>query len=158
MVVVVLSGAVATLLIDNSGHASTETQYTTVTETRTVSFNSPIPTTNPTSRFYEIIFNETGYCGPPSTYPAPWAVSLDNSTVLVQPPSAALPLQQGTIGYSPANKNYSMIIFSVPDGTYNYIVQPSSIFRQSTSVVVNGSNVIVQVQVNGEVIPCTAHT
>ena len=167
ILVIVLLGVIAVLSIDSAGHGSTQIQPTTITKTETVSSTvsttvtkNPIAstmTTNSASQLYEIIFNETGYCYPPATYPAPWAVTLNNSTI-VQPANATLPLQQGTIGYNPANKNYSMIIFSVPDGTYSYEVQPSSIFRQSSTVVVNGSNVLVQVQVNGAVIPCTAHT
>ena len=113
-------------------------------------------TTTETAQLFELVFNETGYCSP-AVYPAPWAVTLNNKTTLVEPPNASLPLpENGVTSYSPSNKNYSMIVFSVPNGTYNYTIYPKVIFRQSGTVTVNNSDVLIQVIGTG--VPCTAHT
>jgi len=105
-------------------------------------------TTSKSPILYEVVFNDTGYCPPPPlTYPASWAVSLNNKTI-VEPPSAGFPLPEQP-EFSPAFKIYSTITFSVPDGTYNYTVYPQPVFfLQNGKVVVNGSDVVVQVDVN----------
>ena len=118
----------------------------------------PTSTTNTSQIFYEVVFNDAGNCPPPPlTYPASWAVSLNNKTI-VEPPSAGFPLPAYP-ELGPAFRNYSMITFSVPDGTYHYTVYPQTEFYlQSGTVVVNGSDVVVPVEFSLEIGGgCLAH-
>lgn len=93
---------------------------------------------------YSLIFNQTGTCDNLVTYIAPWAVVLNNKTEMSQPPN--LDLQKiGDWAASPANKGYSEINFSVPDGTYRYVVYPTNAFLDEGTVTVQGANKVVQV-------------
>jgi hypothetical protein len=47
---------------------------------------------------------------------------------------------------SPSLKIYSLIEFSVPNGTYNYTVKPQNFLGQAGNVTVNGGDVVVEVQ------------
>lgn len=119
----------------------------------------PTKTSSSSSLLHEVIFNDTGNCPPPPlTYPEWWAVTLNNKTV-VEPPSAGFPLPEGGIEMSSSFKNYSVIVFSVPSGSYNYTVYPQVAFLyQRGTLVVGQSDVVVQVQVNLEIGGgCMAH-
>jgi len=110
----------------------------------------PTLATNTSAMLHEVIFNDTGNCPPPPLgYPASWAVSLDNKTI-VEPPGAGFP-PPAYPEISPAFKNYSVITFSVPDGTYQYTVYPQTEFYlDNGTVVVNGSDVVVSAVINLE--------
>jgi hypothetical protein len=98
-----------------------------------------------TSQLYQLEFVQESNC-PYGSWLFPWAVVLDNSTVVVQPSNATLPLTYGGTHLT-SDSNYSTIVFSVPDGTYNYTVVPNDPFNpeQSGNVTVDGSDVQVQV-------------
>jgi hypothetical protein len=98
-----------------------------------------------TSQLYQLEFVQESNCYYGS-WLFPWAVVLDNSTVVVQPSNATLPLTYGGTHLT-SNSNYSTIVFSVPNGTYNYAVVPNDPFNpeQSGNVTVAGSDVQVEV-------------
>ena len=112
-----------------------------------------VTTTNPSAGGeYRVTFNQIAACKafPPAFWGIPWAVTIDNTTE-VQPPGTPLPLDnqgpvQGT--YDPA---FSNITFDLPDGTYSYVVSPTSEFfdPDSGNVTVAGSNVAVPIQYSG---------
>jgi hypothetical protein len=108
---------------------------------RTVAQNSK----QTTSQLYQLEFVQESNCAYGS-WLFPWAVVLDNSTVVVQPSNATLPLTySGT--HLTSDSNYSTIVFSVPNGTYNYTIVPNDPFNpeQSGNVTVAGSDVQVEV-------------
>jgi hypothetical protein len=74
------------------------------------------------AQLYQLEFVQESNC-PYGSWLFPWAVVLNNSTMVVQPSNATLPLTySGT--HLTSNSNYSTIWFSVPDGTFNYSVLP----------------------------------
>ena len=113
---------------------------TTITSTIT----QIVTLTNRSTRLYELIFNQTGSCSPPA-WLAPWSVTLENKTIIVEPPSATPNISEDSFFASPSLKSYSVIEFSVPNGAYNYTVKPSFL-GQVGNVTVNGGDVVVQVQ------------
>ena len=95
-------------------------------------------------RLYELVFTQEGACS--SRYwVAPWSVALNNKTVLVRPANAVLPLSEVHVEASHSFMNYSVIEFSVPNGTYYYVVKPSTWLGQAGTVTVDGTEVIVMV-------------
>ena len=98
-----------------------------------------------TSQLYQLEFVQESNCYYGS-WLFPWAVVLDNTTVIVQPSNATLPLTYGGTHLT-SDSNYSTIVFSVPDGTYNYTIVPNDPFNseQSGNVAVAGSDVQVEV-------------
>lgn len=136
-------------LIVGAAAGQTLSQTKTITTTQT--------TTPPSGRLYELVFNQTGNCPPPpETYVAPWAVTINNKTTIVGPPGWSFPLPS-TVEFRPSFRNSSIIVFSVPDGNYSYVVYPQTVFAQSGTVLVSGSNLVVQVEIKGMVAPCLAH-
>ena len=135
---------------------STTTQTTTYTTTRIMTSNSL--SDNGTSQLCQLEFvQESNYAY--ESWLVPWAVVLDNSTMLVQPSNATLPLTYNG-AHLTSNSNYSAIWFSVPDGSYDYTVLPSS-FRgemQSGTVTIVGSNVVVQVSAFITAMSCSSTT
>ncbi len=123
---------------------------TSTTVTRTL-------TTTPTgaSRLFEVEFIQQGVCSDPEVWLAPWAVSLNNVTI-VRPSNATLPLSESSFGAGPSGENYSTISFSVPNGTYNYTVYPRSFLGETGIVTVDGSDVLITV--NGAPVSCTTRT
>lgn len=97
------------------------------------------------SRQYQLEFVQESNCYYGS-WLLPWGVVLDNSTVVVQPSNATLPLTYSG-AHLTSHANYSTIVFSVPDGTYNYTIAPKDPFNgeQSGTVTVDGSDIQVQV-------------
>ena len=93
---------------------------------------------------YEVTFQQNP-CNP-SDYVSPWAVKLGNETIVK--PSNETVSTSGVVSIKsyPNNNTISTIIFSVPDGVYNYAVIPSDGFTSTTSgiVKVNGSDLLVQ--------------
>jgi hypothetical protein len=98
-----------------------------------------------TSQLYQLEFVQESNCFYGS-WLLPWAVVLDNSTVVVQPSNATLPLTYSG-AHLTSDSNYSTIVFSVPNGTYNYTIVPKDPFNpeQSGNLTVDGSDVQVQV-------------
>jgi hypothetical protein len=103
-------------------------------------------TSKPTaSRLYQLEFVQESNCDYGS-WLFPWAVVLDNSTVVVQPANATLPVAYNG-AHLTSDANYSTIVFSVLDGRYNYTIAPNDPFNgeQSGTVTVDGSDVQVEV-------------
>ncbi len=121
---------------------------TTTTTTKTVTTPAGAP------RLYEVEFAQQGVCSP-EVWLAPWAVTLNNQTV-VRPSNATLPLSENSFGAGASGENYSVIAFSVPDGTYSYIVYPQSFLGQTGNVTVDGSDVLITV--HGAPVSCTTST
>jgi hypothetical protein len=117
---------------------------------------TPVTTSNSSSRLYELIFNQTSPCSSQSTYYAPWGVILDNATTITEP-NLESPPGSFFYGWSPAFKNYSVIIFSVPNGRYSYAEWPNNVFTQKGTVVVNGVDTVVHVE-PGVTAGCTTTT
>jgi len=97
------------------------------------------------SELYQVEFLQEPNC-PPGSWLFPWAVVLDNQTV-VQPSNATLPLSSDGIFHFTDDSNYSTIGFSLPNGTYSYTIIPDYSLgsHQSGNVTVDGSDVTVQV-------------
>jgi len=111
-----------------------------------------------TSQLYQLEFVQESNCYYGS-WLFPWAVVLDNSTVVVQPSNATLPLTySGT--HLTYDSNYSTIVFSLPNGTYNYTIVPNDPFNpeQSGNVTVAGSDVQVEVGEYITAMGCTTTT
>ena len=136
--------------------SSTLTQTTTYTTTRIITSNAS--SDNETSQLYQLEFVQESNCAYGS-WLLPWAVVLDNSTMLVQPSNATLPLTYNGANLT-SNSNYSTIWFSVPDGTYDYSVLPSNFHgqEQSGTVTIAGSNVLVQVSAFITAMGCSSTT
>ena len=113
------------------------TRTTTVTETTE---STVIPASIP---LYKVTFNDTGGSCGGVFYVSPWSVTIGNIT-LAQPSNATLPLS-GQESESPAYYSISTIIFTVPNGSYNYNVISGGLIRPfSGTVSVNGSDISVQ--------------
>jgi hypothetical protein len=107
------------------------------------------------TRLYDVTFHQSGACSP-LAYVAPWSVTLGNETI-AEPSNATLPIPGGPYAGGPENQNLSTIVFSVPDGVYQYTLSPSGAFASPVgSVTVNGSD--VSVEVDGPLFSCTATT
>jgi hypothetical protein len=126
-----------------SASATTNLITTTITSTE-VSASIPL---------HMVTFNESGECG---AYADTWAVTLGNITI-AQPSNATLPIstEEGVAGG--AYKMISKIIFTVPDGVYQYDVTSGwSLFPSGGTVDVNGSDVVVQLEGPAVAGPCAA--
>jgi hypothetical protein len=111
-------------------------------------------TTSPSveTRLYDVTFHQSGACSP-LAYVAPWSVTLGNETI-AEPSNATLPIPGGSYAAGPENQNLSAIVFSVPDGVYQYSLSPPGAFASPLgSVTVNGSD--VSIEVSGPVLTCT---
>lgn len=99
-----------------------------------------------TSQLYQLEFVQESNCYYGS-WLFPWAVVLDNNTVVVQPSNATFPVTYGEGSLLTSDSNYSTIVFSVPNGTYTYAILPKDPFNgeQSGNVTVDGTDVQVQV-------------
>ncbi|MDG6978152.1 MAG: hypothetical protein JRN58_03665 [Nitrososphaerota archaeon] len=75
----------------------------------------------------------------------PWGVVLNGET-LTQPSNATLPVSY-TGAHLTSDRNYSIISFFLPNGTYSYTIVPTDPFsrEQSGDVTVDGSRIDVQV-------------
>jgi len=96
------------------------------------------------SQLYEIEFTQEGVCSPP-LWEAPWEVVLNNLTTIIRPPNGTFPTVESGFKVSNSYENYSVIWFSVPNGTYTYSVFPQMELAQSGIVSVVGSDTVVQV-------------
>jgi hypothetical protein len=127
----------------------TETEITSITTTTTMVVVPP-----PIS-LYKVTFNETGTgCGAygqqptyAMKYASRWYATLGNLTI-VQPSNATLPFIGLTEINRPVYGMISKIVFTVPDGSYPYLVSLGNDPGNDTytgAVVVNGADVVVQV-------------
>ncbi|MDA4116485.1 MAG: hypothetical protein OK442_08020 [Thaumarchaeota archaeon] len=95
-------------------------------------------------RLYDVTFQQSGDCSPP-LYVVPWSVTLGNVTI-AQPSNATLPITSEPSNPSQTNQSLSTIVFSVPDGSYQYTISPKGTFSSDYgSVTVNGAGVLVTV-------------
>jgi hypothetical protein len=109
------------------------------TSTRTVTTTS----TGGAPLLYEIEFVQQSAC-PGGYWLAPWAVILNNQTI-VRPSGAELPLSESGFQAQGNFENYSVISFSVPNGTYSYTVYPENFLGQTGNLTVNGDDTVVEV-------------
>jgi hypothetical protein len=119
------------------------------------------------SQLYQLEFVQDSNC-PYGVWRLPWAVVLNNSTIVVQPSSAPLSslTYPGNYSLSPEQQlagsegNYSTISFSVPNGTYDYTIVPKDPFNreQSGSVTINGGDAEVEVWEFVTAMGCTTST
>jgi hypothetical protein len=125
------------------GANSTTTRTSSTTVTKTIPESCTASAT-----LHCVVFQQLGACSP-EFWGVPWSVTIGNSTE-VQPPGTPLPISNyGLEGTS--NENFSVIVFSLSDGRYNFSVSPSQSFFTPTagSVVVNGTDVLVQIAYTG---------
>lgn len=136
---------------------STSLPYGTATVTATMLGEAAIiPSSTVTAsasavQLYDVTFRQSGACSP-LAYVAPWSVTLGNETI-AEPSNATLPVQNGTYTAGPEYQNLSTIVFSVPNGVYQYKLAPFGAFGpNSGSVTVDGSDVTVVA--NGPILSC----
>jgi len=107
------------------------------------------------TQLYEVTFQQIGACSP-AVYTAPWAVTLGGETI-AQPSNTTLPIPGGSYIAGTQFQGLSAIVFSVPNGLYQYSISPTGPFdRTAGSVMVNGTNVTVPVE--GPVVSCVTTT
>ena len=105
------------------------------------------------AREFRVTFTQSGACSP-LAYVAPWSVTLGNE-VEAEPASATLPIPNDTYAASPLYADDSTIVFSVPDGTYQFSISPFGPFGpDSGTVTVDGADVTVPL--NGPFLSCTS--
>gem|GEM_PF-6437600 len=75
---------------------------------------------------------------------------------IAQPSNATLPLSESHFEALSSYGNYSVIWFSVPNGTYSYSILPQAFPQHSGSVTVNGMDTTIEVQ--AATILCTETT
>src|SRR5271154_101833 len=120
--------------------------------TTTVSTTITESATPPAARVYQVIFKQTGGCSP-AYYAAPWSATLGSETE-AEPANATLPLLNDTGNTSPSFVNASVIVFSVPNGTYQYHLVPAFTFGNPSGILtVQGGDIMISVQ--GPEISCT---
>ena len=139
IVAALIIGSVAYLTISPGTRTITVTTYTSCDYSSTL---------------YCVVFQQTGACSNPEFWGIPWSVTIGNTTE-VQPPGTKLPLNNYGLGGT-LNTNFTVIVFSLPDGHYDYNVSPSAGFFTPTtgSVSVDGTDVLVQIAYTGT--SCTA--
>jgi hypothetical protein len=126
----------------------TQTLLTTVTNASTISCD-----TSPA--LHCVVFQQTGACNP-EFWGVPWSVTI-GATTEVQPPDTPLPLNNGSLSGT-LNQNLTVIVFSLSDGAYRFVVSPSNFYftPDSGTIDVNGSNVLVEIAFTGT--SCTSTT
>jgi hypothetical protein len=135
---VVIGGAIVASSYLGTSRTATETTTSTLIRTS-------ISTQTVTSQLYQVEFLQESNCPVGPGWLFPWGVMLDNQT-LTQPSNATLPLSSNPLHFT-GDSNYSMIWFSLPNGTYSYKIIPDDSLgsAQSGNITVDGSNVVVQV-------------
>ncbi|MDA4127523.1 MAG: hypothetical protein OK452_10050 [Thaumarchaeota archaeon] len=108
---------------------------------------------------YKVVFFQTPTCGDYDEYALPWAVTLGSTTI--QKGGATLPYDgnRELHGITDSNDpllNQTIIVFSVPNGNYNYKLMPWRDFLDpdyfpqgivNGTIHVDGSSVLVNVTV-----------
>ena len=152
------STATKTMTQSSNSSASTFTITKTITQMIQTSYTSTSTGDTRTVQLYQLGFVQESNC-PSGSWLLPWAVVLDNSTVVVQPSNATLPLSyNGT--YLTSDSNYSAIWFSIPNGTYSYTVHPTNFYgiEESGNVTIAGSDAIVQISAFVTAMGCSSTT
>jgi len=85
-----------------------------------------------------VVFEQAGVCSPP-LYAINWTVTLGSKTEMQRANGTSNPNLQDS-----ADKNYSIIVFPTSDGTYHYSTTGANFDPGSGTVVVNGSDVLVE--------------
>ena len=158
IVIAVISVALGATIGYSLSSGRTSITTTTQTQTYTTSVSLTTLTTvatpnNRTSQLYEVRFNQTGFCNPPS-FLIPWSVTLEISEgmnlTITQPLNESVQCCVGSPSYRP----YSSIVFTVPNGTYPYAVVEAGVdfTPASGNVTVDGQKVTVMLQ--GDVFSC----
>ena len=131
LVVALFIGAGAGFFIGSSSQHTATT--TLVTTSRNTIASGP----------YTLAFRQRGVCSP-IMWMLPWAITLDNTTEKVQPPTASIP---PAYYYGTNNESLSTIGFSVGNGTYQWKSFPPSGYGDPSSgnVTIAGSDAVIQV-------------
>jgi hypothetical protein len=164
LVIGLLVGAGATYAVAESQsrtRASTTTVTLASTATNLMTTTITSAAGNASVQLHEVTFNESGECG---AYASNWAVTLTTllpvssdhppfdtpyavigNVTITQPSNATLPLNTAGGSAGGAYKMISKIVFTVPDGVYEYDVTSFWDFSPPGGMVyVNGSDVVVQ--------------
>ncbi len=102
---------------------------------------------------HEVLFTQEGACSP-AVYAAPWSVVLNNKSTIIEPPGSVLPSNGNSA--SPTFKNYSVIVFAITAGTYDYAVLPDGMAQSTGIVTVNSPD--APVLVVGPTMMCSTTT
>jgi len=169
IVAALIVGSITYITISPTGKTVTLTTTvitavtTTVPTTLTKTLSTTIPSTltascDSSSTLHCVVFQQLGACSPDEFWGIPWSVTIGNSTE-VQPPGTTLPLDNYGLGGT-LNENFTVIVFSLPSGLYNFSVSPSAGFFTPTtgSVRVNGTDVLVEIAYTGTSCVTTTHT
>ena len=94
-----------------------------------------------------VVFQQLGACSP-AFWAVPWSVTIGDTTE-VQPHGTSLPLDN-LASYGTSDENLSVIVFSLPDGTYHYSASPDAFLTPTSgTVTVEGADVLVQIAYTG---------
>jgi|GEM_PF-3434295 len=124
---------------------TTKTVTTTSLATSLITITTTSSAQMSSIQLHKVTFNESGDCG--GVYADRWAVTLGNITIS-QPSNTTYPFSSsGGESDTAAGASISKIVFTVPDGTYNYTTYaPADLFPYSGTVNVSGSDVVVQLE------------
>jgi hypothetical protein len=122
---------------------SNVTTIVTPTVTKTVTLGGVV-----SSALHYVVFQQVGACSP-EFWGMPWSVTIGNATE-VQPAGTPLPLYNYEL-LGTSDRNLTVIVFALPNGTYNFSVGPSAGFftPQSGKAVVSGNDVLVDIAYTG---------
>ncbi len=129
---------------------STVLQTTTVVQTVTGTLTGADASSE---TLHELVFTQNIAC-PAGTSLAgdfvyPWSVALNGSTTIVNPPNANISTKYPYDFSVSQNSSLGTIVFSVPDGIYDFALFPYSVAVsgpvQTGTVTIDGSNTAVQV-------------
>jgi len=135
VVFLIIGFAIGTLYYSRPATTATTTAVSSTTTALTVAASG---------RFYEVAFTEASDCSPP-VWQAPWGVVVDGRTTIIRPSNASLPLANNSFDVI-GSGIYSIIWFSLPNGTYSYSIIPRGGGGASSgNVTVNGSDTTVEV-------------
>lgn len=146
---IVIAGVLiaASLFVAMGEVTKTSTSITTITSTTTVTGTVP-ESCNTSTTLHCVVFQQLGACTP-EFWGIPWSVTIGNTTE-VQPPGTTLPISNYSLEGT-SNENFSVIVFSLPDGHYSFTVSPSAGFFMPTtgSLTIDGTDVLVQIAYTG---------
>ena len=155
LIVIALFAGAAIGYFGSPTPVQTVTTTSVSTSTAIVTTTSAAETLPPGARLYQVVFKQSGACTP-TVYAAPWSVTLGSWTV-AEPSNATLPIDTTVGSAGPSYANDSVIVFSVPNGEYNYNIAVGWTFGNASGVVnVNGADVTVLLQ--GPGVSCTMTT
>ena len=123
---------------------STTTMVTDALASSTASSSATSTATSGVAIMHYVVFEQSGYClgSPVIYYENLWSVTLGNETQL-KTWNSTQTIANDTVSVS-TNPIFSTVVFSVPDGSYNFSISPDYFSPDSGMVLVNGSNVAVK--------------